>query len=585
MKVSMCGWTVVALCGCLLAGFSPAKADQLTVTVTDGQTHDPLPASFVMIGQQAGDPFVGNHGVTNASGQILFDDPAISGPQTVTAAHDGYGHATVIAAASSAITLALHPTLVDSTMAGTITHVEGTVSNISTSSNDGNLDFSLILPAVGLSDFVLGERLPFSFGMEIVNFPVIGDIELPENVYAPNQTELLFFQFEKSPWRIDVPGNRTQTFASVAGRISLDALIAGATIDDLTIREVGVERDVMVSGPMNLSINSDLNLSYSITASFGNVAPGNLIQVVTGARIPSPEGEVIVSYDIRETSIDSTSTFSMVSRTPSGDMGDAVNSVLGRYSDALLDPTYSAGIMERDGFTLPHTAQLDSWMQIPQTMQVGRQLSWDDPTTPGVSPAPTWTRSVLGLRPIAGDGPIQASWRVYARAELGHFTLPVLPPEAPGPAGGLPDPEQTPEPDQLFWDFWAANPPDAPGDVVAGFLEGASHWSSHWIPVSIPLASAPEGLQLPDLSLRAEPNPATGRARLSWGGSASGRGILEIVAPDGRLICQREITLAGGTSHWDGRSLKGTHVPAGLYWARIRQNGAPLARTPIVWIR
>lgn len=578
MKVSGRGWVLILG---LLAGGLPAGADLLGVVVSDGQTGDPITGAFVMVGQRAGDPFPGNYGWTELGGLIFFEDPALTGPQTVTAACEGYAHATAIEAAVNTIILTLYPAVVDSSMGGTITHVEGTVSNISTTSNDGNLDFSLILPAVGISDFVLGERLPFSFGMEIVSFPVMGDVELPENIYAPNQTELLFFQFEKSPWRIDVPGNRRQTFTSVAGRISLDALIAGASLDDLTIREVGVERDVTVSGPMNLSINSDLNLSYQVTANFGNVPPGNRIQVVSGARIPSADlGEVVVSYDLRETSIDSATTFSMVSRTPSGDMSDAVNTVLGRYSDALLDPTYSAGIVERDGFTLPHTAQLNSWMQIPQTMQDGRQFSWEDPTTPGVSPSPTWTRSVIGLRPSGGSGPAQSAWRIYARADLGSFTLPTLPPEAPGPAGGLPDPAQTPEDDLLYWDFWAANPIGEPGAIVAGFLDGATHYSSKWIPIELPAAHAPEDGMRAHLQLRVHPNPARGGAQLSWGGDASGFGWLEIIAPDGRLVEKRHIALAGGRARWEGRDL-----PAGFYWARIRQHDAPLARTPIVWVR
>ncbi len=582
-RLSALALVTVTLTASLLVGTPPAGADPLVVTVTDGQTEQPISGAFVMVGASAGDPFPGNFGWTDAQGQIVFDDPALIGPQTVTAAMEAYGHTSVYQAAVAEVGLPLFPAEVDSSMGGTKTHVEGTVQNIGISNNDGNLDVALILPAVSASDFVLGDRLPFSFGMETLTFPIIGEIELPENSFAPYQIELFIYPFEKTPWRIDVPGDRPVTFSSVAGRISLDALLAGATLDDVEIREVGVERDVPVSGPMNLTINSDLNLSRSLTTQFAGVPAGAKIDAVSGARVPQAGREVIVTYAGNEAGIDTVSSFQLASRLPGGDMSDAVNVAVGRFADSSSGNLYSAGIVERDGFGLPHTETFDSWMLIPDLSQQGRTLQWSDATAPGVSPSPTWARSVIGLRDIGG-GPRTAAWRIYAPTSgAGELTLPILPPDAPGPAGGVPDPAQTPEADELYWNCYAANPPGGPSDVAAGFLEGATHWARRWIGVEIaptavggPIAMTPTALDL-----QAAPNPFVGETQIAWRSSLDGRGRLEIIALDGRCLHEEPVALQGDRLVWDGRCA-GRRLPAGCYWALVRSDAHILGRIQLL---
>jgi hypothetical protein len=580
--VVFAGWLLLGL------GLAPGvQADQLAVTVTDGQTGLALAGAFVLVGPSASNPFAGNYGWTNAQGQITFSDPSLTGPQTVTAALETYGNTTVYQAAVGSIGLPLYPAVLDSTMGGTITHVEGTVQNIAITNNDGNLDVALVLPAVTASDFALGDRLPFSFGMETITLPIIGDIELPENSYAPDQIELLFYHFQKSPWRIDVPGQRATTFVSVAGRIALDALIAGATMDDVEIREMGVERDVYVGGPMNVTINSDLNLTRNLTTVFSGVPAGAVIEAVSGARIPTAGGEVIVSYAANEAGIDTVSSFLLASRLPGGDLSDAVNVAVGRYGDSSGEYLFGAGIMQRNGFTLPHTETFQTWMSIPDLVQNGRTLSWSDPTAPGVSPAPTWTRSVVGLRPLPGQpGVTTRAWRIFAPASgAGAITLPVLPAVAPGPPTGLPDPSQTPEADQLYWDLQAANPPGGPGAVVAGFLEGATHWSQHWIPIDVPVAAVGDGHgQVADgLQLRAMPNPSPGVVALSWRAGESGPARLEIITLDGRCVHAQAIDLGRGGAGWNGL-VDEQPAPSGCYWALVRRDGRLLGRAPLLRI-
>ncbi len=578
---------IAALVALGLAAASGVRAEQLVVEVTDGQTGHALVGAFVLVGPAAGVPFAGNYGWTDSQGLIAFDDPGLVGPQTVTAALETYGHTTVYQSAIGSIGLPLFPAVLDSTMGGTKTHVEGTVTAIATTNNDGNLDAALILPAVTISDFALGDRLPFSFGLETITLPIIGALELPENAYAPDQVEFLFYHFSKSPWRIDVAGQRATTFVSVAGRISIEALLAGATLEDVEIREAGVERDIFVAGPMNLAINSDLDLTRNLTTAFSGVPAGARIEAVSGARIPSGGREVIVSYAANEAGIDTVSSFVLASRLPGGDMSDAVNVAIGRYGDSSGENRFSACIVERDGFALPHTETFQTWMQIPELEQVGRTLAWTDPTAPGISPAPTWTRSVIGLRPLAGaPGVVTAAWRIYApTGGAGQIELPVLPAAAPGPPTGVPDPAQTPEADQLYWDFHAANPPGGAGQVAAGFLEGATHWAQRWVAIDI-APTAARGRHLPAetvLALRAAPNPTPGGTTLVWQTGLAGPAWLEVLALDGRLVHRAPVALERGLVGWDGRAAGGP-TPSGCYWVVIRRDGRVLGRAPLVRI-
>jgi hypothetical protein len=581
--------------------WAPAvQAETLAVTVVDGQSGEPVAGAFVLVGMASGDPFAGNYGWTDATGSLLFDDPALAGPQTVTAASDGYGHTTLYQAALGELTLPLFPPTLDPTMGGTITHIEGTVAGIGTTNNDGYLDVALILPAVSPSELILGDQATFSFGSELVTFPVVGEVEMPENSFMPNQTEYYIFTFSKSPWRLDVAGGRPTTFASVSGRISIDDLTGGAGIEDFEIRELGVERDVQVHGPMNVTIASDLSLSGSITAQFAGVPGGSDLLASSGGLIFSGDQERIVGYSIREGNASVTTTFPLSGMNPGGDMSDAVNVVVGAYTDSSAVREYAAAIMERDGFSVPHTAVLDSWLLIPDLAQEGRQLFWSDPTQPGLSPAPTWTRSLLGLRPIDPldpSIPVTAQWRVYAAASPGSLTLPTLPPAAPGPAGGLPDPAATPEADQLYWELSTANASGDPGTVVAAFLTGATHWSMRWIPLDLPVAAIPDphcdprsGQPFacePQLRLHVQPVPSAGPVTMRWELAGTGdplarAGWLEIFDVDGRMVVRKAVDLQAGMYRWNGRD-GDRELPAGLYWARLFEDGGrPAIRS---WLR
>ena len=568
----------------------PGQAATLTVHVRDGQTRAPLAGAFVMVGLFEGDPFDGNVGWTDGAGNVVFDDPSLDRPQTVTAGAANLGYTTLYGAALAELTLPLFPAVMDTMMGGTRTEVQGTVTHIAVTNNDGNLDIALIMPAVNASDYLFQDMYPYWTAPDVVSFPVIGPVVMPGNTFMPDQVEYLFFHFSKSPWHMGVPGGRPVTFFSASARIAISDLIGGTAMQNMVVREVGVERDVYVGGPMQLTIDSDLDLTRSLTARFDDVPSGDSLLVVSGALFTSGGQELALGYDTRGGLVEDGTSFLLSSREPGGDISDAVNVAVGAHSDTSRALTYSAGIVDRSGFVPPYTVVFDSWMRLPEVTQNGHYFSWEDPTEPGVSPSPTWTRSNLGLRPIdPADSTmaVSAYWRVYAPAGPRHFVLPVLPAGAPGPPGGLPDPSQTPEADQLCWTFVAADPVGTGAQIVQDFIHEATHWTQRWVPIEMGTTGAVTDPLLAEgvIDLRAVPNPAASETRLTWSSAAPGAATLELRGPDGRLVQRFPAALSGADLRWDGHDAQGRPVPAGVYWVTLRRAGELLGSRRVVWLR
>jgi hypothetical protein len=572
----------------LLALAGVARAATLTVHVSNGQTGAPLTGAFVMVGLFEGDPFDGNLGWTDATGTVSFDDPALAREQTVTAGASGLGYTTLYDGALGEVSLPLFPAEMDSTLGGARTAIQGTVSHIEFTNNDGNLDIALVMPALDPTNYVFQDMFAYLSAPVPVTFP-IGTVEMPGNSYMPDQVELLFAHFVKTPWRLDVAGNRNVTFFSVSARVAISDLLGGTVAQNMVVREIGVERDVPVSGPRQLTINSDINLTRSLSAMFFSVPAGNQVLAVSGAQFTAGGHDLAVGYDTRGGLIDSVSSFSLSTCAPTLDLSDAVNMVVGAYADSSRALAYSTGIVDRSGFVPPHTSLFASWMLLPVLAQDGHYFTWDDPTNPGVSPSPTWTRSNIGLRAIdPADSSIAVStwWRVYAPAGGLQFVLPQLPAVAPGPPNGLPDPRATPEADQLYWSFAAADPSGTGPQIVTDFLHEATHWTQRWIALTPFSTGAPEPtLPARPLALRIAPNPAAGETRLSWSAAVPGGVTLEVRAPDGSLVRGLALPGAAGEARWDGRDGRGRPVPAGMYWVTLTHAGERIGARRLVWLR
>jgi hypothetical protein len=589
--------SISLLLGVLLvisAAFSPATAETLTINVRDGQTGDAMEGAFVMVGFRAGLPFDGNFGWTDEDGTVVFDDPLLASPQTVTAGAEDFGFITLCEAAQGELDLVLYPAVLDTTMGGTRSQVEGDVTNISIQNNDGNFDIAVILPAMATSSYALLDMLPFVAVLEEVIFPVIGPIEMPSNTYMPDQIEFFFFHFEKSPYRIDVSGGRNTTFVSTSARVSIDDILGGTAFESAVVREIGVERDVFIplpgAEPFELDIDSDLDLVRELTIQFEDVPDDAQVQCVSVALIESEGMELAVGYDTRGDMELRAGEFVLSTMAPAGDLSDATNAAIGTYMDSSAALDYSVGIFDRSGFVPPYTAVFDSWMLVPELEQSQFDFGWDDPTNPGVSPSPIWTRSSLGLRAIDPEDTTvtrTVNWRIYAQAEPGYFRLPLLPDVAPGPYGGLPDPDETPDEDQLYWEFVAANPPGDLPVVLADFMQGGTHWASRWIPIVIDYSGveADAATWALRIDLGAAPSPSATEVRFAWQSSLTGRGVLELTGPQGRLVRRYEVSLARNEIVWRGQDARGRRVPGGLYWACLRSGETVLGQQRLIWLR
>ncbi|MEZ4648029.1 MAG: hypothetical protein R3E97_04440 [Candidatus Eisenbacteria bacterium] len=574
----------------LAALATTASAVPLTVRAIDAHTEAPVPGAWVMVGEAEDVPFTGNIGTTDGTGAITFDDPVLANPQTVTIGADGYSFTTLYQAASGDVTLRLFTTQVDPTFGGTLDTVSGDVDNVGIVNNDGFIDVSVVLPGVTTETLAFFDPDPFLFDLELVSFPVVGDVLLPENVYITRQTELIFLVFEKAPYSIDVPGDRSTSFIAVSARAALDELASDPDLSALEIREFGVERNVTLgTGTQALDVNSDINLdSDGITTNFVGVPAGAGLRIVSAALVGTGTDEEILGFATITPNINDGSTWSVAATNPTGDISDANIVVSGVYQDSSGADAFAAGILQRGPITVPASVDFDSWMLIPNLNQSGTTLAWSDPTDPGVSPSPTWTRSTLGIRPIApGDGSVTPTeeWRIYAPASLGSVVLPTLPGSAPG---SLSDPDQTPEADELAWSFTAANGSNDPNDILVNFMTEATHWTQASIPVSLATTAVANGETVSsrmDIGLRVTPSPTHGIAEISWQKPIDRSLGIQIVSSDGRTL--RSWAGVGGDQSvaWDGRDLRDQEVPAGVYWVVARSEGEIVGRQQIVRIR
>ncbi len=588
----------------LLALLLPAlaAADALLVRTLDPATGGPLAGTYVQVGPAPGVPFAANSGLTGASGTISFSDPALSGPQVVTAGTADRAYVTITAAPEVEVTLHLPRRAAPDTLPDLVARVTGRGLNIATQSNDGRFDIGFVLPALDL-DLLLGSGAPpFESPPDTAYFPApIGTTEVPGIMTMPAQVELLFLTFQKPVYKIDLADNTTQSLFCLSGRIAIADLtsLGGnnifALMNAFEMREVGIERNRSITNGAVIDVNVDHNLSRTLTVSFAGVPPGNDITAAAAARIPGPGGrDLYVLYDGKNALADQASSLSLSALNPAGDLADAVNSCIATWGDSSAGgPDYLSGIVKRDGYAIPTTLAMNSFMRVPAVTQDNLRFTFTDATNPGVSPSPTWSQSAIVLTASPGASGVSTTthWLVFAPAPDLGFSLPLLAPAAP-PA--LPDPASTPEDDRLRLDLQVNNQSGAAQAVLDDPFGDATHFSTRAIDVQMPAAAIPGGAAGEAPAARA----ALGRAypdpfgagglpvMLPVAAGMDGPITLLIYAADGRAV--RRLTrsaLAGQTIAlgWDGRDDRGRPVPSGAYLVRI--DGVEGAREKVVLLR
>jgi hypothetical protein len=569
-----------------LPGASPAAAETLLVRTIDPVTGEPIAGAFVMVGSAPDVPFAGNSGLTDASGTITFDDPALVTPATVTAATADRAYVTTYASPADSVVFGLPLRQVDDGVPPPVARVTGTAPGIPVSNNNGYVELGFVLPAVDVEVLLGTGQLPFGVPIETVDLPLVGPTEVPGIVVIPNQTELFFFSFGKPVYQIDLRDGATESLFCPAGRIALEDLasLGGedifAILNQIQISKFGIERDRVISNGAVIDIGVDLQASTSVTMQYVGVPAGDDIQLVSGAALPvaGGSGERYVVFDGAGQPVGQGTQLSAAAVVPSGDIADATSTAIALHADPTGSLGYTSAIIDRSGWTPPATLVADSFFRVPDVVQDGRVATYTDPESPGVSPLPTWVNAVYALEGDSGDPTIPSGihWRVIVpAAELG-YTLPELPASAP-PA--LPNPQATPGDDRLELTLTATNSTAGAQEVLVRALGDATHFVFRTIEIEYSTTgladagtTAPQGralgLAFPD------PLPARGAAvSLPVVVGNGGESAVDVYGADGRLV--RRLTVAGAPGAtvvllWDGRDARGQAVPAGTYFARVQ---------------
>ncbi|MBK8232590.1 MAG: hypothetical protein IT349_15305 [Candidatus Eisenbacteria bacterium] len=548
-------------------------AGTVTVRVLDGRDGAPLSGAYVQVGAAPGSPFAGNFGLTGADGRIVFSHPSLDALETVTVAAGGFARQSLIDAVTDSITVRLSREIPSSGVYGPSAEVSGTVTNIAVTNNDGNFDLSFVYPAVRLTDLLRERNLPIDVPADTVNFPVVGPTVLPGNVVMPSQTEFLFFTFSKPNYHFFIRDNAIYDFVALAGRLPIDALSAPPEeiLNLLTTREVGVDRQIAVSGDRTLTINSDLNLTQNLTVNVPEAPNGTTLQVASVADLPSPQGLRTLFFDSKGGLADTQDSFLLSGRNPTGDLSDALPYIAGTYADSSWADLFSAGRVDRSALSLPATRTLGDFFMLPDLAQAGPSYQWSDVARPGFTPDPTWSLGAFRLEPAtAADSTVatRALWEVWTAADAGSLILPTLDPSAPG---GLPDVGQSPENDQIVWDHLLADPTGAIQEVLDASLTTASRFSRRKIAVT-PVTTSVPGAVRPELAFRVGPNPIVGPLVVHWATPPRpGSDVVwSVTDAAGRRVEQGRFLASGEATDRLGRL---DRLAGGVYWLRLSTEG------------
>ncbi len=257
-------------------------AGQVTVTVVDDQTGQPVQGAWVMIGQEPGSPFLGNYGQTGPTGQIVFNNSALTGPQTITAAMDGYRVITLVGVNASELIVPLVPFEIPDVSHPLIdpgTWVSGDVTNFNVSNNNGYLEMGIVRHTLDIEWFTTFFDIASLFWTAVNQyFPYPGDYyDVPWNLYMADQQEQNQ-PFSRKPYGLKLlPGTIDNIFC-LKGMIPLAAIVnamntgsIGTILAAMSYTQYGLTSEFqMPASPLT----KDVSLTWWHTA-YLNVALSN----------------------------------------------------------------------------------------------------------------------------------------------------------------------------------------------------------------------------------------------------------------------------------------------------------------------
>jgi len=431
----------------------------------------PVPGAFVMIGLHEGEPFQGNYGFADGNGEITFSDPALEGPQIVTAGADGYEFYTFADVDASEITIPLKA----KNIVVPTSQVTGSLSNFSGVNCDNLMQMALVIPPISLESLIgfniagqLTENVPVDIFGTIVYLP--GNLVIPtqkELPTLPGMCWLLGVNISKPSYLLYLPTGTTQNIFSFGLQADIDDLLGGNfDISSMTPLKVGISRNVVISGNMTVNVNMTHSLTSNLTLAVANAPSGTTVLLASLGEIngnpayaPGVGELVLLGFGQVAGGAPAPAVLTTAAKTSPFDDMRYLAAAIASFPEGS-GSSGATGLLDRSNYTPPVTRSLYTFLwPVQLDPVVGNYLSFSNTYRPGISPLPDLNISGISLvttvpdtRPGAEPGATmdvtEKLWTIASPGEDLAVSLPVLPSSAPQ----LPlFPEQTPDVDRLVW--------------------------------------------------------------------------------------------------------------------------------------
>ncbi|MFN0152450.1 MAG: FlgD immunoglobulin-like domain containing protein [bacterium] len=580
-----------------------AIAGSVTVTVIDARTLAPVSGAFCQIGPAPGVPFANNLVLTNASGVATFANAALYGPQTVTVGKANYHALTIfnVNASQMILPIGLRGQQIPKAL------YQGSISGFTLTSNDGQFDVAITMPALSISDLTsianFGEFAP----VVVEEFPLVGDQPILGNIYLPLQVEFLFIPVERTPYFLYLENQTTQDIFTFYGRIPTSTLLDGLgsddpsllpLIQDFEMRKYGIAENVVVNGPATRNLTLPNNATNNLRVRVANTAPGTDVFVFGAADLDGLAGlgRIVPSGFDGLVGGGAPSVLTVATIVSGGDFVGQNYLAGALQSDTAAVALANSFVVDRRGLSPGDTAIAQSFMRPPMIESGGAFLSWTSLENPGISPAADAHFASLDLVKVIPDTNPGAEpgdtleiptsqWQFILPASANSFAIPTLGPAAPQP---ITNPATTTDNDRLDWGLSGAALELAPSfnynswDLIDRARLGTNiAWNAKrnipypYTPTTdVPIADAPPvermlGEPAPNpfrdvTSIAFDLSRVTGAVRLE---------VFDVAGRRVRLLLDGVPSGERAEAQWDGANDFGEPMPAGSYFFRLDASG------------
>ncbi|MDP6418935.1 MAG: T9SS type A sorting domain-containing protein [Candidatus Krumholzibacteria bacterium] len=412
---------------------------ELQVTVVDALSGDPVPSAFVMFGSGPGIPLPNNYGTTDAAGEIVFTDPVLSGPLTVTAGMAGYRFVSLLSLDAAELVIPIAPVAIAQETFQVGDNVSGIdVDNGTWNFGDGYLDLAFVLTTLSLEGLMNFDIDNLMGPMETIE--VIGNtFEIPSNIYIPSQYEI-FIEIVKDHYYLYLPEGQ-YTLGAMSGRIDIGILLDGGEIQDiisnLNWREIDI-LDVTVTGntsSADLSVGPDLNTTAHIN--LDNLPEGSQAFCISAGDLDGLNGSgrlVPLGLDMMTCAAGSGGcggTASLTTTAASGEFSGMGYHPLVAVSVEGTDEVLV--LVDREDHPRDYTVNMGDFFSSLDLSSIPGQVAWNDVENASNGSPPV----DMHIARIMDNTEEEIYWEFWIPGDVGEVSFPFLPAEAPaGPAQG-----------------------------------------------------------------------------------------------------------------------------------------------------